>query len=118
MKAGQEANSTSKKGAPWTLRRFLIFIFAVAMALFHIYAAGVRPLPGVQQRTTHLCFALVLIFLMFPFKTQSDESQEIKVANEFRPLAFLDVFPHPPFPVSWRLRFRGVGGTELSHRHA
>jgi TRAP transporter 4TM/12TM fusion protein len=92
MKTDQEANATLKKGPSWNIRRILIYIFAVAMALFHIYTAGVRPLPGVQQRTTHLCFALVLIFLMFPFKTQSDESQEIKVANEFRPLAFLDVF--------------------------
>jgi len=92
MKTGPEASPTLKKGSPWTIRRILIFVFAVAMALFHIYTAGIRPLPGVQQRTTHLCFALTLIFLMFPFKTKSDESQEIKVANEFRPILFADVF--------------------------
>ncbi len=87
-----EMKGINPRAPAWTLRRILIFLFAVAMALFHIYTSGVRPFPGVQQRTTHLCFALVLIFLMFPFKTQSDESQEIKVANEFRPIAFYDVF--------------------------
>lgn len=92
MTAEQKTDALPPKSRHWKIRRILIFIFAVAMALFHIYTSGVRPFPGVQQRTTHLCFALVLIFLMFPFKTQSDESQEIKVANEFRPLAFLDIF--------------------------
>jgi TRAP transporter 4TM/12TM fusion protein len=61
------------------------------MALFHLYTAGVRPMPGVQQRTTHLAFALSLIFLMFPFKSKSDESQEAKVSDEDRRLSFLDV---------------------------
>jgi len=75
----------------WPSRRILIFIIAVAMALFHMYTAGVRQLPGVQQRTIHLSFALALTFLMFPFKSKSDDSQEIKVANEFRPLSPIDI---------------------------
>jgi TRAP-type uncharacterized transport system fused permease subunit len=66
------------------LRRSLITIIALAFALFHMYSSGVRPLPGVQQRTTHLAFALMLIFLMFPFRSKSDESQEEKVADESR----------------------------------
>jgi TRAP-type uncharacterized transport system fused permease subunit len=48
------------------------------MALFHMYTAGIRPLPGVQQRTIHLSFALALSFLMFPSKPKKDESQESK----------------------------------------
>ncbi len=74
-----------------TPRRVLIFIIAVAMALFHLYAAGVRPLPGVQQRAVHLAFALSLIFLMFPFRAKSDESQETKVSDEARPLSSIDI---------------------------
>jgi TRAP transporter 4TM/12TM fusion protein len=73
------------------LRRSLITIIALAFALFHMYSSGVRPLPGVQQRTTHLAFALMLIFLMFPFRSKSDESQEEKVADEFRPLGVADI---------------------------
>ena len=51
----------------------LIFVIAVAMALFHMWTAGIRPMPGVQQRSIHLAFALALIFLMFPFKPREDD---------------------------------------------
>ncbi len=75
----------------WPARRVLIFVIAVAMALFHMYTAGIRPLPGVQQRTIHLSFGLALAFLMFPFRSKKDESQESKVANENRPLGVIDI---------------------------
>lgn len=38
------------------------------MALFHLYTAGFRLYPAMQQRTTHLVFALVLVFLIYPFR--------------------------------------------------
>lgn len=41
---------------------------AVVFALFHIYTGGVRPLVAYEQRTIHLTFALVLTFLLTPFK--------------------------------------------------
>ena len=91
MKNPQEASVASKKSPVWTLRRIVIFVIAMAMALFHIYTAGIRPLPGVQQRAVHLAFFLALTFLMFPFKAKGDETQEIKTANEFRPLSFTDL---------------------------
>ena len=91
MKAPEETIASSKKARVWTPRRILIFVIALAMAFFHIYTAGFRPLPGVQQRSVHLSFFLALTFLMFPFKAKSDESQEIKIANEFRPLSFTDL---------------------------
>ena len=80
-----------KLPTPLTTRRVLIAVVAVAMALFHILTAGVRPLPGVQQRTMHLSFALTLIFLMFPLKTKTDETQDTKVTEENRPLSILDI---------------------------
>ncbi len=86
-----ETAADTKKKAGWNPRRVLVFILAVAMALFHMYASGVRPLPGVQQRTTHLAFALALIFLIFPFRTKTDESQEAKVSDENRPLEVIDI---------------------------
>jgi len=82
---------TPKKAPVWTPRRIVIFFIALGMALFHIYTAGIRPLPGVQQRAVHLAFFLALTFLMFPFKAKGDETQEIKTANEFRPLSFTDL---------------------------
>ena len=91
MNHSEEAAGTQKKSSGWTPRRILVFVLATAMALFHMYTSGVRPLPGVQQRTTHLAFALALIFLIFPFRTKSDESQESKVSDEKRPLEFIDI---------------------------
>lgn len=81
----------SSKASGWPARRILIFVFAVAMALFHLYTAGVRLLPAAEQRSIHLSFALALTFLMFPFRSKSDASQEVKVANEYRPLSVIDI---------------------------
>ncbi len=72
-------------------RRVLIFAIALAMALFHLYTAGVRQLPGVQQRTIHLSFAMALIFLLFPFKPKSDEAGEGKVSDERRSITWVDI---------------------------
>ena len=91
MKPPDQTAVTPKKAPVWTPRRIVIFVIALAMALFHIYTAGIRPLPGVQQRAVHLAFFLALTFLMFPFKAKGDETQEIKIANEFRPLSFTDL---------------------------
>ena len=91
MTTGPDANAASRAEPAWTARRYLIFLFAVSMASFHIYTAGIRPFPGVQQRTVHLAFALILIFLMFPFRSRSDDAKETKVTNEFRPVSFFDI---------------------------
>ncbi len=91
METSDKKGLTSKKEPVWTPRRIIIFVIALAMAIFHIYTAGGRPLPGVQQRAVHLSFFLALTFLMFPFKAKSDEAQEIKIANEFRRLSWTDI---------------------------
>lgn len=75
----------------WGGRRILIFAIALAMALFHLYTAGVRQLPGVQQRTIHLSFAMALIFLLFPLRPKSDEAGEGKVADERRSITWVDI---------------------------
>jgi len=46
----------------------IVSVIAVAFALFHIYAGGVRPLVAYEQRGVHLTFALVLTFLLAPYK--------------------------------------------------
>jgi len=91
MSDPKQVGIAPKQTKPWTSRRYMIFVIAVAMALFHMWTAGVRPMPGVQQRSIHLSFALALIFLMFPFKTKEDESQEAKISDEFRTLTVLDI---------------------------
>jgi TRAP transporter 4TM/12TM fusion protein len=47
-------------------RTNVIAAFAIAMSFFHLYTSGIQQLPAMQQRTIHLCFALILIFIIFP----------------------------------------------------
>ncbi|MBP1732481.1 MAG: hypothetical protein H6Q55_2910 [Deltaproteobacteria bacterium] len=47
-------------------------------------------LPGVQQRTVHLAFALALIYLLYPFRSKTDESREEKVSDEERRMSVID----------------------------
>ena len=86
----EEVKATSTEPFVWTSRRTLIFLIALAMALFHLYTSGVRPLPGVQQQSVHLSFALALTFLLFPFKRSGDSEES--TTDEYRPLTFIDIF--------------------------
>lgn len=86
---GSEESVTTRAGG--NARQVLVWGLAVSMALFHLYTSGVRPLPGIQQRTVHLAFALSLIFLMFPFRTKENDTEEAKVSDENRTLSILDV---------------------------
>ncbi|MBP1733571.1 MAG: transporter, fusion protein [Deltaproteobacteria bacterium] len=52
-------------------RKRAITVIAVAMSFFHLYTAGFRLYPAIQQRTTHLVFVLMLVFLFFPLKKGS-----------------------------------------------
>ena len=44
----------------------LISLIAIAMSTFQLYTAGFGILEPMKQRNLHICFALVLIFLLFP----------------------------------------------------
>jgi TRAP-type uncharacterized transport system fused permease subunit len=57
-KAGKR-NLTGRMGLLFTA-------VAIAMSLFHLYTAGYMVFTAMVQRSIHLCFALVLIFLHFP----------------------------------------------------
>ena len=54
----------------WLTTKRIITVTAVAMSLFQIYTAGVRQLPAMEQRSIHLCFGLVLVFLLRPLKKE------------------------------------------------
>jgi len=87
----QEPGMPPAKRSVWNSRRILTFILGVGMALFHVYAAGVRPLPGIQQRAVHLSLALALTFLLFPFKVHGDE--EGASIDDHGPLSVMDLIP-------------------------
>ena len=46
----------------------LVTAIAVAMSLYHMYAAGFGPPEAMIFRGTHLLFALTLVFLLYPLK--------------------------------------------------
>lgn len=63
----QQKTETIKEKIP-----FLIRFIAVAMSLFQLYT-GIFQLTAMNQRVTHVTFALVLIFLLYNFKQKKQE---------------------------------------------
>jgi TRAP transporter 4TM/12TM fusion protein len=55
----------------------LAFIIAIAWSLWQIYTAGFGLKPPTIQRGVHVGFALVLIFLLYPFR-KNDKSNKVK----------------------------------------
>lgn len=61
----------SSRKEKWNGSRILILIIsilAISLSLFHIYTAGFGVLTSWQQRSVHTIWAILLIFLLFPFK--------------------------------------------------
>ncbi|WP_227935329.1 TRAP transporter permease [Alkalihalobacillus deserti] len=59
------------RGTKWNKARLLTLIIAtlaIGLSIFHIYTAGYGTLPSWQQRSIHVIWAVLLIFLLFPFK--------------------------------------------------
>lgn len=58
---------------------FAVVVAAIAIiwSLFQLYTAGFGVLEAVQQRSIHVGFALVLIFLLFPFRSQAGVSKPV-----------------------------------------
>ena len=64
-----EEKATLAPASP--LMRRVITVIAVAMSLYHMYVTGFGPPEAVIYRGTHLMFALVLVFLLFPSRRGS-----------------------------------------------
>ncbi|MGM0899745.1 MAG: TRAP transporter permease [Bacillota bacterium] len=65
----EELWNSRKEG--WNKSRVLMLIIsllAIGMSVFHVYTAGFGTLPSWEQRSIHVVWALILIFLLFPFK--------------------------------------------------
>jgi TRAP transporter 4TM/12TM fusion protein len=59
-----------------------ITVIAVIMSLFHLYTAGFRLYPAMQQRTAHLVFALALAFLIYPLgKPEKGQSRSLALLD-------------------------------------
>lgn len=55
----------------WNGARFIVLIFsilAIGLSIFHLYTAGFGTLSSWSQRSIHVIWALLLIFLIFPFR--------------------------------------------------
>ncbi|MFC5590293.1 TRAP transporter permease [Sporosarcina soli] len=50
----------------------IVGVTCLALATFHLYAAGVKIFPPLQQRSMHYGLALVIIFLTYPLITKKD----------------------------------------------
>ncbi|GIO22548.1 hypothetical protein [Oceanobacillus sp. J11TS1] len=60
----------NRKGK-WNRSRVLLTIIsllAIGLSIFHVYTAGFGTLSSWQQRSIHVLWAMLLIFLLFPFK--------------------------------------------------
>ncbi|WP_010530137.1 TRAP transporter permease [Lentibacillus jeotgali] len=63
------------RAVKWNFSRFLVLIIsllAIGLSIFHIYTAGFGTLPSWQQRSIHVLWAMLLIFLLFPFRKGKD----------------------------------------------
>ncbi|MGI6604871.1 MAG: TRAP transporter permease [bacterium] len=63
----------------------LIKLVAIGMSLFQLYTAIFGVLPAQKQRTIHLAFALVLVFLLYP------NPRKAKTADDMRSMYWFDV---------------------------
>jgi TRAP transporter 4TM/12TM fusion protein len=51
--------------------RGLVYVIGVAFSCFQVYTAAFGLLPAQLQRSIHLAFAFVLVFLLFPFRASA-----------------------------------------------
>jgi len=52
-------------------QHWIVYAIAVAFSLFQLYTGVFGFLPAQKQRSIHLAFAFVLVFLLYPFRTRS-----------------------------------------------
>ena len=75
--APETPTANDRPSQQWSLPRIAGFVvtgLSLAMGLFHLYTAGFGILEPMKQRITHLTFALVLAFLLFPPKNRKNRN--------------------------------------------
>lgn len=66
MQVVSDENVAVDPNASWL--KHLVTLVAVSMSLYHMYVAAFGPPEAIIFRGTHLIFALILVFLLYPFK--------------------------------------------------
>ena len=61
------------RGALWV--SYVIRVIALSLVLYHLYAAGYKPLPGIQHRAIHIGLGFSLIWLIFPVSPRFRENR-------------------------------------------
>src|SRR5699024_4542859 len=64
-------NLWKERKEKWNRSRVFVLIIsllAIGLSIFHVYTAGYGTLQSWQQRSIHVLWAILLIFLLFPFK--------------------------------------------------
>mgnify|MGYP001693778733 CR=1 FL=1 len=64
IKRRYDSESRFRSPSDWTGR--MISVIAVLMSLFHLYTSAFGLMKEMWQRPIHLCFVLVLVFLLYP----------------------------------------------------
>jgi TRAP-type uncharacterized transport system fused permease subunit len=61
------------RGPVWI--SYAIRIVALALVFYHLWAAGYKPLPGIQHRAIHIGLGFSLIWLIFPLSPRLRENR-------------------------------------------
>ena len=64
-KVDKESTARKLTGIPG----WIVYVIAVGFSCFQVYTAAFGLLPAQLQRSIHLAFAFVLVYLLFPFRT-------------------------------------------------
>ncbi len=75
-KVDKESTARKLKG----FQHWIVYVIAVGFSCFQVYTAAFGLLPAQLQRSIHLAFAFVLVYLLFPFRT-SKYSDRLKLHN-------------------------------------
>jgi TRAP transporter 4TM/12TM fusion protein len=66
--------------------RLTVIVVSIAMALYHMWAIALGAPEAFYYRGTHLLFAMVLVFLLYRFRSKNDDAAMIQAAKAGEPL--------------------------------
>jgi len=70
-KVDKESTARKLTGIPG----WIVYVIAVGFSCFQVYTAAFGLLPAQLQRSIHLAFAFVLVYLLFPFRTSRSSAR-------------------------------------------
>lgn len=71
----QYDKDTSRLRKPVGILATVITVIAILMSIFHLYTAAKGTLLAMRQRSLHMIFAFVLVFLLYPATEKSDKKK-------------------------------------------